>query len=395
MFSGVSNRSHGEEALKSTLEERRANSKIAFILAFAATKGRGQKTPSLPFRVPYSGHFETISGPLKPTHGLSGPPACGLGGVGVIACPSRPAGCCCDIAHLRDRRLALVTGLLLALSGARTASAQFEVRGDFSALGAPFAISVGDFNHDGTPDLAIAAGGDYKDDVAVLLGHGDGTFGPPALYLAGVGGNSIAAADLDNDGNLDLVVASQSGYIAILMGKGDGTFQPATETPPVAPFETYVAVGDFNRDGIPDLVALAPGGAGEISVLMGNGDGTFQSAVTTQPQFAVQAIGLGDFNRDGDLDLVAAGQFGVGSELNILLGNGDGTFRQGASYTGDNSPESIAVADFNGDHKLDFAVANLDGVGIGVWLGNGDGTFEQGVNYATQSPISVTAGGFA
>jgi hypothetical protein len=152
-----------------------------------------------------------------------------------------------------------------------------------------------------------------------------------------------------------------------------------------------VAVGDFNRDGIPDLVALAPGGAGEISVLMGNGDGTFQSAITTQPQFAVQAIGLGDFNRDGDLDLVAAGQFGAGSELNILLGNGDGTFRQGASYTGDNSPESIAVADFNGDHKLDFAVANLDGVGIGVWLGNGDGTFEQGVNYATQSPISVTA----
>ncbi len=209
------------------------------------------------------------------------------------------------MAHFRHRLLATVTGSLLALSGARIASAQFEVRGDFSALGAPFAIAVGDFNHDGTPDLAIAAGGDYKDDVAVLLGHGDGTFGPPALYLAGVGGNSIAAADLDNDGNLDLVVASQSGYIAILMGKGDGTFQPATETPPVAPFETYVAVGDFNRDGIPDLVALAPGGAGEISVLMGNGDGTFQSAITTQPQFAVQAIGLGDFNRDGDLDLVA------------------------------------------------------------------------------------------
>jgi len=74
-----------------------------------------------------------------------------------------------------------------------------------------------------------------------------------------------------------------------------------------------------------------------------------------------------------------------------LLGNGDGTFHQGATYSADKSPEFVTVADFNGDHKLDFAVANLEGVGIGVWMGNGDGTFQQGVNYAVPFPLSVTA----
>ncbi len=231
--------------------------------------------------------------------------------------------------------------------------------------------------------------------VAILLGNGDGTFRPPVNYSAGIGPISIVAADFNHDGNLDLaVVNSLSAYVSILMGNGDGTFQPATQTPPVAS-ATFVAVGDFNGDGIVDLVALAPGGAGEISVLLGNGDGTFQNAITTQPPFVAQAIGLGDFNRDGKLDLVTAGEAGAKSEVNILLGNGDGTFTVGTSYTGDTSPVSIAVADFNGDHKLDFAVANLLGAeytgSIGVFLGNGDGTFQAGVNYATPFPEWVTA----
>jgi hypothetical protein len=268
-----------------------------------------------------------------------------------------------------------------------SAKAQFETRGTYVGGQDPYGIAVGDFNHDGKADVAITtccpAGG-----VLILLGNGDGTFRSPVTYGVGVGPNNVVAADLNHEGNLDLVVAnSLSPYLSILMGNGDGTFQPATQSPPLDN-PTFVAVGDFNGDGIPDLVALCSNDS--INVLLGNGDGTFQSPVITLTSFAVQTIGVGDFNGDGKLDLVTAGEFGSESTVNILLGNGNGTFRQGASYTGDTSPVSIAVADFTNSGKLDFAVANFLGVGIGVWLGNGDGTFQPGVNYQTSFPFWVT-----
>jgi len=278
---------------------------------------------------------------------------------------------------------------LIALQS--VALAQFETRGNSVAQAEPGAIAIGDFNHDGKLDLAVAAEAADKNNIAILLGRGDGTFLPATYYSVGVAAVSIVAADFNRDGNLDLAVGnSLVKYISILMGNGDGTFQPATQSPAVN-YALFVAAGDFNGDGIPDLAALCSADGTEVSVLLGNGDGTFQNAITTHNSFVMQTMGVGDFNRDGKLDLVTSGQFGAASTVNILLGNGDGTFREGASYTGDTSPSSIAVADFNGDHKLDFAVANLEGVGIGVWIGNGDGTFQPAVNYATSFPIWVTA----
>jgi hypothetical protein len=294
------------------------------------------------------------------------------------------------MARFRGSVPRLIAALVCLLASVQAASAQFETRGSYAAQQEPFAIAVGDFNHDGKLDLAVASTCCPDGGVSILLGNGDGTFRPAVNYNAGVAPVSIVAADFKHDGNLDLAVVSQSGYIGILMGNGDGTFQPATQSPPVQPFEIFLTAGDFNGDGKLDLLAFSNANPCKcISVLLGNGDGTFQNAVITQPSSGDSVVGVGDFNGDGKLDLATAGDFGTQSYVNILLGNGDGTFRQGAIYPGEASPASIAVADFNRDGKQDFAVANSLGTGISVWLGNGDDTFQPAVDYSTPFPIWV------
>ena len=288
--------------------------------------------------------------------------------------------------------LLVVVLLAMVLASPPAARAQFETRGQFIAQDSPYSIAVGDFNHDGNMDMAVSSGGTDTNNVAVLFGLGNGTFRKPVYYTAGVGSVSITAADFNQDGNLDLAVASHKGYISILFGNRDGTFQPEIQSPRVPTFEQYVTTGDFNSDGKLDLIALSLNNPCKcISVLMGNGDGSFQDAVITRPSFAVFTIGVGDFNGDGKLDLATAGQFGTQKYVNILLGNGDGKFHRGASYPGEGSPASIAVADFNADGKLDMAIANSQGIGVRVWMGNGDGTFQRGADYQTAFPTWVVA----
>ncbi len=276
---------------------------------------------------------------------------------------------------------------------------QFEARGIFATEEFPYSVAVGDFNHDSKLDLAVASLNTttgFSTDIQILLGNGDGTFQKAVHYSVGTSPDSVATADFNGDGNLDLVVLNgQSDNFSVLLGRGDGTFSPAV-TYAAPPGPLFVTTGDFNGDGKPDLATISLGdstGRCEcVAIFLGNGDGTFQTnPVITTPPVEPFAIGVGDFNADGYLDLAVAEEFGFTSQVQIFLGNGDGTFRPGEIYPVCCGLNSIAVADFNGDHKSDLAVAENEGMGVGLLLGNGDGTFRQQPDVPANAPLWVAA----
>jgi hypothetical protein len=262
----------------------------------------------------------------------------------------------------------------------------------------PQSVAIGDFNRNGRLDLAVANTG--SNTVAVLLGNGDGTFQAPVTLGVGVSPSSVTAGDFNGDGRPDLAIANTgSNTVAVLLGNGDGTFQTARNLA-VDGGPSFVTNGDVNRDSRPDLVT-ANSGSGRISVLRGNGDGTFQAPLYLAPgnMLSVWSVAVGDFNGDARPDLVAANP--NANTVSVLLGNGDGTFQTGVGFAAGPGPTSVVPGDFNNDGRLDVAVANdRDGTPEGsstvsVLLGNGAGSFQAPRTFAVGSfSWGVAAGDF-
>jgi hypothetical protein len=290
-------------------------------------------------------------------------------------------------------------------------------------LGATWVTAV-DLTGNGILDLAVL--GNHNNSaldgvIDIFMGNGDGTFQPAVSYASGPGSRGgIAVGDFNGDGHPDLAVADFNyagpfSYVGMLINQGDGTFNPVQLVPVNYPAARSVTVGDFDHDGHADLaVADGVGGNGMLdptypagmTILLGNGDGTFRHAGqynspatpgggTVNPEF----ITIGDLRHNGMTDIV---ECNYDHNLNVFLGNSDGTFQQAVGYDTGQSPggyeggdvngtypRAVALADLTGNGKLDLVVDNIGNSNttpvqlgsVAILLGNGDGTFQHPIQY--------------
>ncbi len=254
-------------------------------------------------------------------------------------------------------------------------------------IGVLYGVAVADFNRDGKLDVAVVHGStDYlTSDVEILLGNGDGTLGAPMAFPSGTNAVTIVTADLNGDGRPDVIVGGagpsvmgHGGNLSVLFGNGDGTLQPAIplDVPGYTGGLWSAAVGDFNRDGLLDIVAAQVGPMAGIAVFLQNPDHSFTLKATYQTQY-VQGVGVAvaDLNNDGKLDVVLTSHMGTAA---AFLGIGDGTFQSPIPTFSGNATEFLALADFNRDGNTDVAFADFSstaGPGVLAAAGLGDGHF--------------------
>jgi hypothetical protein len=284
-----------------------------------------------------------------------------------------------------------------------------------------FSVAVADLRHNGIRDLVVThanADAQHPDStVSVLLGNGDRTFQPPVSYQVGVNPRSVAIGDLRHNGTLDIVTANFGTFaqfvfipgttVSVLLGNGDGTFGPAS-TFDTGVYPESVALGDFAGDGRLSIVTADNGFfsiPGDVGFLQGNGDGTFQP-----PRFlglgisgaGDRSVAVADLNGDGHPDVISADDASGGGAVSVLLGRGDNTFQNAVTFrvTPDPNflPTYLALGDFSGDGHLDAAVTGILGsfprAGLYLLPGNGDGTFGTSTTVRVEQTRPVVVGEF-
>jgi Ca2+-binding RTX toxin-like protein len=267
-------------------------------------------------------------------------------------------------------------------------SSIFFAKDPQAAGNGPDSIVTADFNGDSLPDLAVAdQDGSPSPTVDVLLNEGGGIFAPAESLTVQSTPKALAEGDLRNDGKIDLVSANEFGHsVSVLLGNGDGSFQAADNIALGSTvYPVGVAIGDVTGDGIPDIVVASSGGFfggfSGIIIIPGNGDGTFKAPQQIALGNGTDAVALADLSNNNLLDIVAAN--GEDDTLNVLMSNGNGTFQPATTLAVGNTPKSVTAADLTNDGTIDLVVTNGGAPTnqnpshtISILMGNGDGTFQ-------------------
>ncbi|HKO49075.1 MAG TPA: VCBS repeat-containing protein [Polyangiaceae bacterium] len=257
-----------------------------------------------------------------------------------------------------------------------------------SKAGAGLPLGTGDWNGDGKLDLATAS----HEWVSVELGNGDGTFGSDPVYATAFEPRSLALADLDADGVLDVATLTilpglrtpLASSLSVLRGVADGTFLDHIDYPSSL-FTRDTTAADIDGDGLLDLVTSVDGLG--IGVFRGTGNASFASEALRGDGTHIIASAIADLNDDGYSDLAAA--IGSSSNVKLFFGTSNGTFSPVSVLQLPDYPAGLAVADVNGDHKQDLVVILRESEKIDVLLGNGNGTFATDQLYPTKSATSI------